>query len=81
MTNEKAFKVITSDIKGDVNLKSIKVEPITNYETNRVNSYYVECDFDAIGSFMHTPSGRVVEFVSTYKRKAIINNESIIAKI
>ena len=81
MTNNEAIKIITSDINGDVTLKKITVEPITSHETGRVNSYYVECDFDAVSSFMHAPSDRLIEYTATYKRKAIISKTAIIAKL
>ena len=72
MTNDKAFEIITSDIKNTAHLKSIKVEPITNVDTNTVDSYYVVCSFTV---------NNMIDYVSTYTRKAIINNQSIIAKL
>lgn len=72
MTNNKAFKIITSDIKNPAHLKNIKVEPITNVDTNTVDSYYVVCSFTV---------NNMIDYVSTYTRKAIINNETIIAKL
>ena len=72
MTNDKAFKIITSDIKNVTHFKSIKIEPILNVDTNTVDSYYVVCSFTA---------NDMIDYVSTYTRKAIINNETIIAKL
>ncbi len=72
MTNDKALEIITSDIKNIAHLKSIKVEPITNVDTNTVDSYYVVCSFTV---------NDMIDYVSTYTRKAIINNQSIIAKL
>ena len=70
--NDKAFKIITNDIKNVTHLKSIKVEPILNVDTNTVDSYYVVCSFTA---------NDMIDYVSTYTRKAIINNETIITKL
>ena len=72
MTNDKAFKIITSDIKNVTHLKAIKVEPILNVDTNTVDSYYVVCSFTA---------NDMIDYVSTYTRKAIINNETVITKL
>ena len=72
MTNDKAFKIITSDIKNVTHFKSIKIEPILNVDTNTVDSYYVVCSFTA---------NDMIDYVSTYTIKAIINNKSIVAKL
>ena len=72
MTNDKAFKIITSDIENTAHLKSIKIEPITNVNTNTVDSFYVVCSFTV---------NNMIDYVSTYTRKAIINNKSIVTKL
>ena len=72
MTNDKAFKIITSDIKNTAHIKSIKIESILNVDTNTVDSFYVVCSFTVID---------MIDYVSTYTRKAIINNKSIVAKL
>ena len=72
MTNDKAFEIITSDINNKAHLKSIKVEPITNVDKGCVDSYYVVCSFTV---------NNLIDYVSTYTRKAIISKTAIIAKL